>query len=482
MTNLLEEDITMNDRDKPITMSDLAQLFAAMGQNNRQQNTRVKLPIPAFFIGTRDFTTVNNWISAVERYLKYYDERQDNYVPFAVSLLKDKALTWWDRIENTMQLTSWNHFKVEFRAEFVPELVNRVAREKLRNLKQINSVNTYIDQFQDVLLELNITEDEAVDRFVSGLKPKLGRYVSLQNPMTLAAATKAARTFEMSNGLAMGGGVSEPINGGNREVLDDPMDLSVINQQKLLINLLRQQQQQGQHRTYSDNKTNKDCYNCGKPGHLARDCWSKKKPFNNKPNYNNHRQSNNNGNRNSDRSWKHKFNALLQEYDAVINGDAKKNNSINNTNKNLIDFSSDDESSAYYPVLTPVRTDNEEDNELLESDIKFLNNINNTPSKLPLYQALVGGSEFKVLIDSGATTCFVHPKLISHALHIKNIRGKSVETADGKQSVIDKQIKFRMFLGDNLEYQEIVSACVFEPKFDVILGRNWLKSAAPIPD
>jgi hypothetical protein len=67
-------------------------------------------------------------------------------------------------------------------------------------------------------------------------------------------------------------------------------------------------------------------------------------------------------------------------------------------------------------------------------------------------------------------------------LSVTDVKNQAVEIADGKQSNINKKITFRMFLGDNHEHQEIVTAFVFEFKFDIILGRNWLKQTAPIPD
>ncbi|KAI9243943.1 hypothetical protein EDC94DRAFT_665772 [Helicostylum pulchrum] len=109
------------------------------------------------------------------------------------------------------------------------------------------------------------------------------------------------------------------------------------------------------------------------------------------------------------------------------------------------------------------------------------NGIEVLRENLNYLSAMVGGSKFKILIDSGASTCYVHPKLMSYALKISTISNQAVETADGNQSKIDKKIEFKMFLGNAHEYQEIITAFVFESKFDIILGRNWLKQRSPIP-
>jgi hypothetical protein len=92
-------------------------------------------------------------------------------------------------------------------------------------------------------------------------------------------------------------------------------------------------------------------------------------------------------------------------------------------------------------------------------DFKFLNNLNNDSSNgLPLHKAMVGRSDFKILIDSGANTCYVHPKLLSYALSATDVKDQAVETAYCKQSNINKKITFRMFLG---EHQEIVLLLLF---------------------
>jgi hypothetical protein len=145
----------------------------------------------------------------------------------------------------------------------------------------------------------------------------------------------------------------------------------------------------------------------------------------------------------------------------------------------LIDLSFDDKFD-YYPVLLPNMPICEAN--IPDVDKVYLNNIDKACNSLPLYQAVIGGSIFKVLIDSGASVCYAHPKVITHALSVEQVLHQAVETADGKQSSINQKINFRMFLGDKLEYQEVVSAFVFESKFDIILGKNWLKLNKPTPD
>lgn len=139
----------------------------------------------------------------------------------------------------------------------------------------------------------------------------------------------------------------------------------------------------------------------------------------------------------------------------------------NSKNDDIIDLSSgrdEDNFSAYFPAFSSESLD-------VLSDVKFVNNLsNNLSSQLPLYVAMVGGSHFKVLIDSGASANYVHPKLLHYAKSITTVKNQSVETANGQQACIDKIVNFDMYLGDEYTFKNNVNAFVFKSKFDIILG------------
>ncbi|KAG2193048.1 hypothetical protein INT47_009298, partial [Mucor saturninus] len=96
-------------------------------------------------------------------------------------------------------------------------------------------------------------------------------------------------------------------------------------------------------------------------------------------------------------------------------------------NKNLIDLSFGGQDSSHNSNVSSATMDHAL---IPEADIVFLNNLNNSAPGLRLYKAMVGGSDFKILIDSGASTNYVHPKLVSHALTIQDVHNQAVETAD----------------------------------------------------
>ena len=83
-----------------------------------------------------------------------------------------------------------------------------------------------------------------------------------------------------------------------------------------------------------------------------------------------------------------------------------------------------------------------------------------------------------VLIDSGASGSYVAPRLADQ-LPTREIPGHIVETAGGHTTTISRQAVLSL---DAQGYKHQVTAYVLDTKFDMILSRDWLKMAKPMPD
>ncbi|GAA5813150.1 hypothetical protein MFLAVUS_006621 [Mucor flavus] len=110
----------------------------------------------------------------------------------------DNARLWYYRMaqRSSHDLSDWEVFKVNMDMEFKPKFTLQSTRDRLFNLKQTSSVQHYIKEFQDVLLELDITEDEAMDKFARGLKDRARAHILLKDPLDLESMFHCARTFE----------------------------------------------------------------------------------------------------------------------------------------------------------------------------------------------------------------------------------------------------------------------------------------------
>ena len=123
--------------------------------------------------------------------------------------------------------------------------------------------------------------------------------------------------------------------------------------------------------------------------------------------------------------------------------------------------------------------DSQELQKTLDKDKDYFNSLLSIKeSELPLYLMSCNGTPIKVLIDSGASGSYVAPK-ITIGLPTRLVSDREVETAGGHVLAINKQVTLPL---DAQGYKHTMDAYVLNTKFDLILGRNWLKAVQPIPD
>ncbi|KAG1032143.1 hypothetical protein G6F43_013823 [Rhizopus delemar] len=158
-----------------LNMQDLAQLIAsavATAINNKPESNQnnVRIPIPSTYGGERSAAVINLWIQEVERYLSFYNVHPNQWISYAVTLLKGRSQKWWNHlIQKQEEPQTWEQFKQDLEYALKPTYSEQNARDRLANIRQTSSVSEYVDEFQDVLLDLpRVSDDEALDRFVRG--------------------------------------------------------------------------------------------------------------------------------------------------------------------------------------------------------------------------------------------------------------------------------------------------------------------------
>jgi hypothetical protein len=85
--------------------------------------------------------------------------------------------------------------------ERFPDTLSTDPMDLLEQLKQISSVNAYIDSYEAWMTEMKremsyLVQEFFVDRFISGLKEGIKHHVQCQKPNSLLSAYWYARQYE----------------------------------------------------------------------------------------------------------------------------------------------------------------------------------------------------------------------------------------------------------------------------------------------
>lgn len=241
-----------------------------------------KVREPEVFKGERNALEVESWINSMELYFQLIrvNHGQDQLL-YALSLLRGDAQLWYSqkKIYEAEELPqNWDDFKVLLRKEFVP--INSViqARDKLASLVQGGSVTNYINEFRRLKLQIpDLSQGDALDRFIRGLAKVIRVAVRSRFPTTLSEAESLALAIEAAS-RDEEGFVAPPQQVVQPKVNYDPMDLDSLRD---MVNALADQVRQGNnyrrngggYRSSNGNSTGGSrCFACGGIGHMKREC------------------------------------------------------------------------------------------------------------------------------------------------------------------------------------------------------------------
>jgi hypothetical protein len=257
-----------------------AQQQAAAPQQAAPPASAPKPPKPDFFHGDRDISRVRQWCFAVDTYFYAVSMSQASRVPFAVTLLRGHALTWWQSLAPEQRPADWASFQQLLIAYHQPISAVTSARDALARLMQRTSVAAYVKEFKDLALNIpDFSEAERLDRFKRGLKSNVRLHVALANPTTFEqAVTISGQVDDILFGQRSNN--PRPDNFRQRpfarapENQATPMELGTMTQPK--------EREQFNNPTPERKYEIKNglCFYCKEPGHMALHC-PKKRPSGN---------------------------------------------------------------------------------------------------------------------------------------------------------------------------------------------------------
>ena len=113
--------------------------------------------------------------------------------------LKGRALQWHQRLMHTrgsLQDMPWTTYVTELKARFHDDEFGDPMAD-LVSLKQTSTVEEFYDEFEALLNLLQLSEEYALNIFVSNLYPDISKCVKLFHPKNLTHALNLAKQMEV---------------------------------------------------------------------------------------------------------------------------------------------------------------------------------------------------------------------------------------------------------------------------------------------
>ncbi|GJZ67727.1 reverse transcriptase domain-containing protein, partial [Tanacetum coccineum] len=246
---------------------------------------------PKEYDGKGGVVVLTRWIEKMESVQDMSSCSNDQKVKYTAGSFVGKALMWWNSQIRTLSQEvavsmSWNDFKFMMIQEFCPSHEMQKLESELWNHAMVGAGHAaYTDRFHELarLVPYLVTpESRMIERYVYGLTPQIRGMVAATEPKTMQKAVQisGALTDEaVRNGsikkVEKRGNVGEPSK--DRSRMDDNKRTRTVNAFATTVNPVGRENMGTWSKCTTYNSYHapggpcRTCFNCNRPGHLAKD-------------------------------------------------------------------------------------------------------------------------------------------------------------------------------------------------------------------
>jgi hypothetical protein len=177
---------------------DVAVLKRALNTDAASTSKRM-VPEPEAFQGIRNAKELENFLWDMQEYFRAAHIPLGEQVNTACMYLRGDAKLWWrtrvhdDLVMGKPRINEWEVLKKELKSQFLPCNAAWLARQSLKKLEQTGTARKYVKEFSSLMLDIsNMSEDDKLFNFMSGLKPWAQVELSRQGVKDLQGAMAAA--------------------------------------------------------------------------------------------------------------------------------------------------------------------------------------------------------------------------------------------------------------------------------------------------
>ncbi|GJY59003.1 putative reverse transcriptase domain-containing protein [Tanacetum coccineum] len=249
---------------------------------------------PKEYDGKVGVVVLTRWIEKMESVHDMSGCSVDQKVKYTAGSFVGKALTWWNSQIRTLSREvavsmSWNDFKFMMIQEFCPSHEMQKLESELWNHAMVGAGHAaYTDRFHELarlVPHLVTPESRMIERYVYGLAPQIRGMVAATEPKTIqkvvqisgALTDEAVRNGSIKK-VKKKGSVGVPSKDKNG--MDDNKRTRTVNAFATTVNPVGRENTGTWPKCTICNSFHtpgglyRTCYNCNRPGHLARDCRS----------------------------------------------------------------------------------------------------------------------------------------------------------------------------------------------------------------